>query len=74
LVNKSVTSEEVRSEIGSKTNEIRERVEIADDVLHKDFSAMPVDFTRRRQGFAGIVQLNRSKCSSRSQGALRTDV
>jgi sugar-specific transcriptional regulator TrmB len=55
-VDKSVTSEEVESEIGAKINEILERVEIADAVLRKDFNAMCMEFATTKQAVADLIQ------------------
>jgi hypothetical protein len=55
-VDKSVTSEEVESEIGAKINEILERVEIADAVLRKDFNAMRIEFATTKQAVADLIQ------------------
>jgi ribosomal protein S6 len=55
-IDKSVTSEEVESEIGAKINEILERVEIADAVLRKDFNAMRMEFATTKQAVADLIQ------------------
>ncbi|EAY11304.1 hypothetical protein TVAG_343980 [Trichomonas vaginalis G3] len=55
-VDKSVTAEEVEFEIGSKINEILERVEIADALLRKDFNAMRVEFAKTKQDVALLVE------------------
>ncbi|KAH0794980.1 AAA family ATPase [Histomonas meleagridis] len=55
-VDKSVTAEEVETEIGSKINEILERVEIADAVLRKDFNSMRQEFTATRDAVSSIVE------------------
>ncbi|KAH0791032.1 hypothetical protein GPJ56_005167 [Histomonas meleagridis] len=55
-VDKSVTAEEVETEIGSKINEILERVEIADAVLRKDFNSMRSEFTATRDAVSSIVE------------------
>lgn len=55
-VDKSVTAEEVESEIGAKINEILERVEIADAVLRKDFNSMRFEFATTKQAVANLIQ------------------
>jgi phosphoglycerate-specific signal transduction histidine kinase len=55
-VDKSVTAEEVESEIGAKINEILERVEIADSVLRKDFAAMQQEFATTKQAVADLIE------------------
>lgn len=55
-VDKSVTAEEVEFEIGSKINEILERVEIADALLRKDFNAMRVEFATTKAAVAELVE------------------
>ncbi|KAK8888501.1 hypothetical protein M9Y10_039580 [Tritrichomonas musculus] len=55
-VDKSVTAEEVESEIGAKINEILERVEIADAVLRKDFNSMRFEFATTKQAVAELIQ------------------
>lgn len=54
-VDKSVTAEEVESEIGAKINEILERVEIADAVLRKDFNSMRFEFATTKQAVAELI-------------------
>ncbi|OHT06295.1 hypothetical protein TRFO_25620 [Tritrichomonas foetus] len=55
-VDKSVTAEEVESEIGAKINEILERVEIADAVLRKDFNAMKFEFATTKQAVSELIK------------------
>lgn len=55
-VDKSVTAEEVETEIGAKINEILERVEIADAVLRKDFNAMRFEFATTKQAVTELIQ------------------
>lgn len=55
-VDKSVTAEEVESEIGAKINEILERVEIADAVLRKDFNAMRFEFATTKQAVNTLIE------------------
>lgn len=55
-VDKSVTAEEVETEIGAKINEILERVEIADAVLRKDFNAMRFEFATTKQAVAQLIE------------------
>jgi hydrogenase maturation factor len=55
-VDKSVTAEEVETEIGAKINEILERVEIADAVLRKDFNAMRFEFQTTKTAVAELIQ------------------
>ena len=55
-VDKSVTAEEVEYEIGSKINEILERVEIADALLRKDFNAMRDEFATTKAAVANLVE------------------
>lgn len=55
-VDKSVTAEEVESEIGAKINEILERVEIADAVLRKDFNSMRFEFASTKTAVAELIE------------------
>ena len=55
-VDKSVTAEEVESEIGAKINEILERVEIADSLLRKDFAAMRLEFGNTKEAVTKLVE------------------
>lgn len=61
LVDKSVTAQEVESEIGAKINEILERVEIADAVLRKDFNAMRYEFATTKQAVAELIDSAKSQ-------------
>ena len=55
-VDKSVTAEEVESEIGAKINEILERVEIADSLLRKDFASMRLEFGNTKEAVNKLVE------------------
>lgn len=55
-VDKSVTAEEVESEIGDKINKILERVEITDNVLRKDFNAMRFEFANTKQAVSELIE------------------
>ena len=60
-VDKSVTAEEVETEIGYKINEILERVEIADAVLRKDFNAMRYEFATTKKAVNDLIQSAKSQ-------------
>lgn len=60
-VDKSVTAEEVESEIGAKINEILERVDIADNLLRKDFAAMRTEFGNTKQAVTELVNSAKSQ-------------
>jgi hypothetical protein len=54
-VDKSVTAEEVKSEINSKITEILENVENADFMLRQDFQAVRVEFNATRTAVGELV-------------------
>ena len=55
-VDKSVTAEEVETEIGDKINEILERVEIADAVLRKEFNMMRLEFSMTKTAVNQLIE------------------
>lgn len=55
-VDKSVTGEDVAAEIGSKINEILERLEITDTVLRKDFEAMQFEFQATKKTVETVME------------------
>jgi hypothetical protein len=55
-VDKSVTTDEVKSEISSKISEILENVENADSVLRHDFESLRTEFVETKAAVADFVQ------------------
>ena len=60
-VDKTVTAEEVESEIGSKIQDILERVEIADGILRKDFAEMRYEFAITKKSITELVEDSKAK-------------
>lgn len=55
-IDKSMTSDEVETEIGAKINEILERVELADTILRKDFNSMRMEFEITKQEVNALIE------------------
>jgi hypothetical protein len=62
-VDKSVTAEEVKSEINAKIAEILENVENADSVLRQDFAAVHAEFETTRTAVADLVESAKKQIS-----------
>jgi hypothetical protein len=66
-VDKSVTTDEVKSEISSKISEILENVENADSVLRRDFESLRTEFSETKAAVADLVQSAKTQITEELQ-------
>ncbi|EAY13431.1 hypothetical protein TVAG_205990 [Trichomonas vaginalis G3] len=55
-LDKTVTGEEVSTEIGDRLNQILERVDITDALLRKDFNEMKFEFNQAKEQIRNLVE------------------